>query len=210
MLEHWPSGKDQPDRQSASICVGGPEHVAALRTGSTDAAVAYRGGMTPQLYHEPWMCADYLPHELDAVVRFIVYHVQGNMLRVVGVQTCGAVTLVRHAYVRTAMRGKGIGSYLIGILKVVIERPMLVGCLQAMTWAMAFYQKARLYLVCNEERDRLRAVHWILSPDHVRHPLVRADTRWLQSRQVYPRAAQSSQRGGVSGSFVPMWCWCSD
>ena len=61
-------------------------------------------------------------------------HVQG-----VG-DTLG-VTLIRHAYVRTARRNEGIGSKLLSHLRQQTTRPILIGTWADATWAIRFYEK---------------------------------------------------------------------
>jgi GNAT superfamily N-acetyltransferase len=184
MLQRTNTGEDKRDLPSVRICACGSEHFDAIRTVINDAAVAYRKTIPPQLYREPWMSVAYLAHELEDGVRFLGCYAQGNLLGVMGVQDRGEVTLIRHAYVRTAVRRTGIGSELIEAVKAAVEQPMLVGCLKAMTWAIAFYQKHDFHLVSDAERDRLRAMYWTLSQEHVQNSVVLADKRWLRTRNV--------------------------
>ena len=51
------------------------------------------------------------------------------------------VTLIRHAYVRTANRNHGIGSTLLEFLLKEITTPVLIGTWADATWAIRFYEK---------------------------------------------------------------------
>ena len=53
-----------------------------------------------------------------------------------GIQPVREVTLIRHAYVRTAIRGRGIGSALLQHLRTLTARPILIGTWAAATWAI--------------------------------------------------------------------------
>ncbi len=52
-----------------------------------------------------------------------------------------AMSLIRHAYVRTARRNCGIGTKLLGFLQSTTTKPLLVGTWAAAAWAIAFYEK---------------------------------------------------------------------
>src|SRR5512144_1022376 len=74
-----------------------------------DAAQAYKGVIPADRWHEPYMTAEYLQHELVAGVTFWGFEDQGQLIGVMGIQDVRDVTLIRHAYVRTAQRNTGIG-----------------------------------------------------------------------------------------------------
>ena len=150
----------------------------AVRAVINDAAAAYKNTIPPQLYREPWMSEEYLRDELSRGVRFWGAEEEGELAGVMGVQDIEDVTLIRHSYVRTVRRRGGIGSALIEFHKTKSDRPVLVGCLKAMTWAIAFYEKHGFSLVADEERDRLRRRYWNLSAEHVRNSVVLVDAKW--------------------------------
>jgi N-acetylglutamate synthase-like GNAT family acetyltransferase len=79
-----------------------------------DAAEAYRGIIPADRWKEPYMSRDYLQHEIDAGVAFWGYEETGTLIGVMGIQAVQDVTLIRHAYVRTSQRGKGIGGNIMG------------------------------------------------------------------------------------------------
>ncbi len=70
------------------------------------------------------------------------------------------VTLIRHAYVRTAWRGQGIGSQLLTYLRTLTDRPILIGTWAAATWAIRLYEKHGFRQVSWEEKERLLRKYW--------------------------------------------------
>jgi hypothetical protein len=77
-----------------------------------EAAQVYQGIIPADRWKEPYMPKDELRHEIDAHVRFWAYEEEGELLGVMGIQDVLDVTLIRHAYVRTARQKKGIGGKL--------------------------------------------------------------------------------------------------
>ncbi len=152
----------------------------SIRSIINDAAIAYRNTIPTQLYREPWMTESYLKEEISRGVKFSGLEENGTLIGVMGVQDVLDVTLIRHSYVRTAQRRHGIGSALIESHIAHSDRPILVGCLKAMTWAITFYQKHGFTLVTEAERDMLRAKYWNLSAEHVKNSVVLADNKWRE------------------------------
>jgi len=85
------------------------------------------------------------------------------------------VTLIRHAYVRTAARGKGIGSRLLEHLRTQTARPTLVGTWAAATWAVKFYEKHGFRLVTWEQKGRLLRKYWSIPERQTETSVVLAD-----------------------------------
>ena len=172
--------------ESILIRACGRSDFQAIRETINDSALAYHGTIPAELYREPWMSEDYLNKELDAGVRFYAAELTATngptIAGVMGVQNVLDVTLIRHSYIRTIFRRNGIGSALIKSHLNQADRPVLVGCLKAMTWAIEFYRKHVLTLVDDPERDRLRAAYWNLSPLHVQNSVVLVDQRSLTER----------------------------
>ena len=165
----------------------------AIRETINDSALAYQGKIPAELYREPWMSEYYLKKEIDSGVCFYAAElsaisrpqtagVRPVIGGVMGVQNVLDVTLIRHSYIRTAFRRNGIGSALIRAHLERADRPILVGCLKSMTWAIEFYQKHGFTLVSDDERDRLRAAYWNLSSVHVQNSVVLADRQWLTGK----------------------------
>ena len=75
-----------------------------------DAARAYQGIISPDSWKDPYMPEGELRHEIEAGVVFWGYYEDGRLVGVMGIQDVQDVTLIRHAYVRTESRRKGIGG----------------------------------------------------------------------------------------------------
>src|SRR2546421_8290461 len=63
------------------------------------AAAAYRGVIPDDCWHEPYMSADELRHELTAGVVFWGLEINGELAGIMGIQPVRDVDLIRHAYV---------------------------------------------------------------------------------------------------------------
>ena len=131
-----------------------------------DAAQAYRGIIPSDCWKEPYITKEYLRHELTSLVMFWGYEEkeEGELIGVMGIQHVQDVTLIRHAYVRTVQRNKGIGSKLLSHLKKMTDRPVLIGTWADALWAISFYEKHGFRLVSNEEKNRLLKKYWTI-PD---------------------------------------------
>ncbi|OGW34447.1 MAG: GNAT family N-acetyltransferase [Nitrospirae bacterium GWD2_57_9] len=149
-----------------------------------DAAHAYKGIIPADRWYEPYMSRHYLQHEIEAGVVFYGYEDQGRLIGVMGIQDVLDVTLLRHAYVRTAARGKGIGSRLMSHVKDLIARPSLVGTWAAASWAISFYEKHGYRLVSREEKELLLRKYWSIPDRQVETSVVLADEKWLTMRAV--------------------------
>lgn len=147
-----------------------------------DASQAYKCVIPPDCYKEPYMSEDYLRHEIDAGVVFWGFEGERTLIGVMGIQNVQDVTLIRHAYVRTACRNRGIGSKLIAYLKNLTDRPTLVGTWAAAVWAIRFYEKHGFRLVTLDEKNRLLRKYWSISERQVETSVVLADRKWLDAR----------------------------
>src|SRR5512143_1231013 len=143
-----------------------------------DAARAYKGVIPADRWHEPYMPWDYLRHEIDAGVEFWGYEEKGQLIGVMGIQDVQDVTLIRHAYVRTKERGRGIGGQLLTHLKTLINRPALVGTWAAAIWAVKFYERHGFTLVTWEEKERLLRKYWSIPDRQTETSVVLADEQW--------------------------------
>lgn len=146
-----------------------------------DAAQAYRGVIPADCWREPYMTAEELQHEIDSGVAFWGYEEEGELIGVMGIQDVQDVSLIRHAYVRTARRGQGIGSRLLSTLRGKTDRPLLVGTWAAATWAIRFYEKHGFRRVSPAEKDRLLRKYWSIPERQVEASVVLADDRWFAS-----------------------------
>ncbi|MGE5893508.1 MAG: N-acetyltransferase family protein, partial [bacterium] len=117
-----------------------------------DAARAYKGVIPSDRWNDPYMPEEYLRHEIESGVAFWGYEENGELIGVMGIQDVQDVTLIRHAYVRTAMRNQGIGGKLLFHLRQMTTRPLLIGTWADATWAIRFYEKHGFRLVSREEK----------------------------------------------------------
>jgi N-acetylglutamate synthase-like GNAT family acetyltransferase len=125
-----------------------------------DAAQAYKGVIPSDSWHEPYMPAKELKEEIAQGVKFWGYEDGGQLVGVMGMQPVKDVTLIRHAYVRTGMRNRGIGGRLLSQLLRQIDGKILVGTWKAAGWAVRFYEKHGFQLVSEEEKNRLLKTYW--------------------------------------------------
>jgi GNAT superfamily N-acetyltransferase len=139
-----------------------------------DAAIAYKGIIPADRWKEPYMPRAELRHEIDAGVRFWGVEDGGQLAGVMGIQDVLDVTLIRHAYVRSALRGRGIGGRLLEHLVTLTDRPLLVGTWAAATWAIRFYERRGFRLVSAEEKDRLLRRYWSIPERQIETSVVMA------------------------------------
>lgn len=125
-----------------------------------DAARAYQGVIPADRWHEPYMPLEELKDEIAAGVRFWGYEEDQQLIGIMGMQPVRDVTLIRHAYVTTAMRHRGVGGQLLTHLLKRIDGKILVGTWQAADWAVQFYEKHGFRRVSDEEKNRLLGTYW--------------------------------------------------
>jgi len=151
-----------------------------------DAAAAYRGIIPADRWHEPYMSGEELLHEIESGVSFWGCDEGGELLGVMGIQPVQDVTLIRHAYVRTDHRNKGLGGQLLKFLLKTTGTPVLIGTWAAATWAVAFYEKYGFRQVTVEEKNRLLRTYWTIPERQVETSVVLADSRWLAENASGP------------------------
>jgi len=147
-----------------------------------DAAQTYKGIIPDDLWKEPYMSKDELRHEIDEGVSFCGYEESGEIVGVMGIQPVQDVVLIRHAYVRTSERNRGIGSKLLSHLQRQTIRPVLIGTWADALWAVRFYEKHGFRLVTKEEKDRLLRKYWSISERQIETSVVLADQKWFGIR----------------------------
>src|SRR5687768_9423820 len=106
-----------------------------------DAAVAYRGVIPADRWHEPYMSEAELRSEIAAGVEFWGLETDEGLIGVMGIQPVRDVDLIRHAYVRPGSQRLGVGAALISHLRELSGRRMLVGTWSNAAWAIRFYQR---------------------------------------------------------------------
>lgn len=129
-----------------------------------DGAEAYRGVIPPDCWHEPYMTKAQLEADICAGVHFWCAENNGVLAGVMGVQPVLDAVLIRHAYVRTAERGHGLGSALLAQLLSSTRQPVLIGAWRDATWAIAFYEKHGFREVTPDIKDKLLRRYWTV-PD---------------------------------------------
>jgi GNAT superfamily N-acetyltransferase len=143
-----------------------------------DAAQAYRGIIPADRWHEPYMPRTELEAEIADGVAFWGAARDGELVGVMGIQDRGDVTLIRHAYVRTSERRKGIGEALLAHLETLTPKPILIGTWSAATWAIAFYEKHGYRVLPRPEIVRLLHKYWRIPERQVETSVVLANARW--------------------------------
>lgn len=138
------------------------------------AAIAYRGVIPADRWHEPYMEPAALDREIVAGVRFWGCADGDRLLGVMGVQRAGEFALIRHAYVRPDAQRDGIGTALLDHLRGRSDRRLLVGTWADATWAIAFYERHGFGLVTPEQKSRLLRTHWDIPERQVETSVVLA------------------------------------
>ena len=144
-----------------------------------DAAIAYKGVIPGDSWHEPYMTSEALRHEIEDGVIFWGFEQQGCLIGVMGIQDRGDVTLIRHAYVLTRFRKQGIGAKLLIYLERLSEKPILVGTWKDASWAISFYKKNGYTLVSAEEKNRLLRKYWSVPGRQIETSVVLANEKWI-------------------------------
>ena len=144
-----------------------------------DAAEAYHGVIPEDCWHVPYMSKDELRHEIDQGVVFWGYEEDGQLIGIMGIQDVKDITLIRHAYVRTAKRNQGIGGKLLSELYRKLIRPALVGTWADAVWAIHFYEKHGFRRVTPRKKTQLLKTYWSIPDRQIQTSVVLADRRWF-------------------------------
>lgn len=143
-----------------------------------DAASAYKEVIPADRWHEPYMPKEELQTQIDQGVQFWCYKEDGEMMGVMGIQYKHEVTLIRHAYVRSIYRNKGIGSKLLAHLVSVSTTPILIGTWADAKWAIEFYQKHGFRLLSKSETETLLGRYWTIPNRQIETSVVLASPNW--------------------------------
>jgi len=149
-----------------------------------DAAQAYKGVIPEDRWHEPYMTREALALEIAAGVKFWGFEGDGRLLGVMGLQPADDVVLIRHAYVRSALRRRGIGGRLLQHVRSFSDGPLLVGTWAAADWAIGFYCKQGFHLVPDTEIPGLLRRYWDIPERQIETSVVLADEAWLVRRRA--------------------------
>lgn len=148
-----------------------------------DAALAYKGIIPADRWHEPYMSEQELQHQIDDGVQFWCYREHDRIIGVMGIQDKADVTLIRHAYVRTVARNKGIGGKLLNHLSELTTKPILIGTWADATWAINFYKKNGYTLVSHDEKERLLRKYWKIPLRQIETSVVLASANYTHQEQ---------------------------
>ena len=143
-----------------------------------DGAKAYRGVIPADRLGDPYLSAEALRREMDAGVQFWAATEDDAVLGVMGVQPAQDVTLIRHAYVRTASQGRGMGGKLLAHLRASRTTPVLMGAWADAVWAIRFYQRHGFRVVGPETKVRLLRQYWTVPERQIETSVVLADAAW--------------------------------
>jgi GNAT superfamily N-acetyltransferase len=124
------------------------------------AAEAYRGVIPADRWHEPYMSREELDSEIAAGVVFWGYEEDGSLAGVMGIQSVRDVDLIRHAYVLPSSQRRGIGGALLGHLRQLSTRRILIGTWEAADWAIRFYIRHGFELVVPARKTVLLKTYW--------------------------------------------------
>jgi GNAT superfamily N-acetyltransferase len=138
----------------------GPDDLDAILAIINEAALAYRGAIPADCWHEPYMAAADLQAEIAAGVEFWGYLADDGMAGVMGLQRRHDLDLIRHAYVRPGGQRHGAGGALVEHLRRQSRRRMLVAVWQAAAWAIRFYRRHGFDPVPERRRVKLLETHW--------------------------------------------------
>ena len=142
-----------------------------------DAARAYKGIISDDRWHEPYMSVEEIRHEIKDGVVFWGFEQEGCLAGVMGIQDKGEVTLIRHAYVLSRFQRQGIGEKLLMHLEGLADKPILVGTWKDASWAISFYRKNGYYLVSEAEKDRLLRKYWSIPERQIETSVVLANQK---------------------------------
>ncbi len=140
-----------------------PDEFETILAIVNEAAEAYRGAIADDCWREPYMSADALRREIEAGVLFWGLQIDGELAGVMGAQAVRNVDLIRHAYVRAAFQGRGVGSALIGHVRAATQQQILVGAWAAATWAIGFYERHGFALTTPADKTALLQSYWTIT-----------------------------------------------
>ena len=157
----------------------GPKDFNEIYEIINDGAMAYRGVIPADRWHEPYMAKEELRKQINDGVLFWGFMEDNNISGVMGIQLKGDVTLIRHAYVRTAQRNRGIGGQLLKHMLAIATTPVLIGTWSDAKWAIEFYQKHGFHLLPAEEKNNLLRKYWTIPLRQIETSVVLAGPDWV-------------------------------
>jgi GNAT superfamily N-acetyltransferase len=147
---------------------------AAIAAVVNAAAVAYRGVIPADRWHEPYMPVSEVEAEIAAGIEFWGFSSEGELLGVMGMQPVDDVVLIRHAYVLPDAQGRGVGGALLAHLEGRVRAPLLVGTWAAAAWAIRFYERHGFVLVARSRVPELLRRYWSIPERQIETSVVLA------------------------------------
>ncbi len=141
-------------------------------------AEAYQGVIPADRMETPYMSREKLRVEIAEGVAFWGYEEDSRLVAVMGIQEVRDVTLIRHAYVRTSLQGRGIGGKLLTHLRALTKRPVLIGTWADASWAIRFYERHGFRVVGPQEKERLLRRYWKIPERQVETSVVLVEQRF--------------------------------
>jgi GNAT superfamily N-acetyltransferase len=170
---------EEPLQELIRVCT--KADLVAMRRIINDSARAYLGIIPADRWKEPYMDMDELCSEIRDGVVFYGYEEGHALLGVMGLQDKGKLCLIRHAYVATSSRRKGIGARLLDHLRGLTAKPLLMGTWEDARWAVTFYQKHGFRLLERDEKNRMLRAYWSIPERQVETSVVLGDEAWFRS-----------------------------
>ena len=138
-----------------------------------DAAFKYKGIISDDCWHEPYMSEQELIVEFKNGVRMFGYNMNNELVGVMGIQELQEVTLIRHAYTLTQYQGKGIGNSMLKyLLEINQSSRLLVGTWKKAIWAIRFYEKFDFVLQTEKQTMHLLKKYWKISLTQIQNSVV--------------------------------------
>lgn len=149
-----------------------------------DAAIAYKGIIPSDRWQDPYMTREELQKQIEEGVRFSCYIDDNKIVGVMGIQDKMDVNLIRHAYVMTSDRKKGIGTILLNELLKNSNKPILIGTWKAAYWAISFYERQGFFVVSEEEKNMLLKKYWSIPDRQVETSIVLTDAKYKDKKHA--------------------------
>ena len=161
-----------------------PADLSVIYAIINDAAMAYKGIIPADRWHEPYMPMEELRQEIADGVEFWGYEAEKALIGVMGIQDKGDVSLIRHAYVRTNNRRKGVGTALLRHIESQTTKPILVGTWLDAAWAVRFYQKNGYEILSRSETERLLRKYWNVPERQIETSVILASPKWASTNKA--------------------------
>lgn len=116
---------------------------------------------------------------MEEGVQFWCYADHDKIIGVMVILEKSDVTLIRHAYVKTAARNMDMGSKLLNNLSALTTKPILIGTWAGATWAINFYKKYGFVQVSFEDKEFLLRKYWRIPLRQIKASVGLENARWI-------------------------------